>query len=95
ENTYICICYIKINRGPFKKPGSMMGPGRGTGGCCPLPALLPASDGGAAARAMETLYSPYGDGASALSWVLTLTMSRRLLLWGLGVKTRGSRGIKR
>ncbi|KFO53167.1 hypothetical protein N302_00227, partial [Corvus brachyrhynchos] len=69
--------------------------GRGAGGCCPLPAPLPASDAGPAARAMGTLYSPYGASILALSWVLTLTMSRRLLLWGLGAKTRGSRGIKK
>ncbi|KFQ50191.1 hypothetical protein N333_03632, partial [Nestor notabilis] len=56
--------------------------------CCPFPAPLPASDTGAAARAMGTLYSPYGASILALSWVLTLTMSRRLLLWGLGVKNQ-------
>ncbi|KGL85889.1 hypothetical protein N301_06930, partial [Charadrius vociferus] len=69
--------------------------GRGAGSCCPLPAPLPTSDARTAARAMETLYSPYGASILALSWVLTLTMSRRLLLWGLGAKTRGSGGIKK
>ncbi|KFU90457.1 hypothetical protein M959_06590, partial [Chaetura pelagica] len=73
--------------------------------CCPFPAPLPTPSPTshsrprfpeAAARAMGTLYSPYGASILALSWVLTLTMSRRLLLWGLGgVRTRGSGGVKK
>lgn len=38
-------------------------------------------------RAGGSLYSPYGASILELSWVLTLTMSRRLLLWAhLGPK---------
>lgn len=99
ENTYISIyTYKQEKRTLFLPPSQTLHVaelwvvGSGAVCCCPLAAPLPVSSR-AAARAVGSLYSPYGASILALSWVLTLTMSRRVPLWGLGAKSRASVGI--